>query len=146
MGGLSMLLLAGEHALTAQEVRNTLLSLIVSPQFKESSEEEYMTSGKGNLRYILSNLRWDWSVSPVTWVLYSNRERRGWAQFLYRFNINSANWIFDQIRQVCPLRRYCHRQKGWNTVTVLTNGWFASFFGQGFHMLVQFLTQQWPWH
>lgn len=59
MGGLSMLLLAGEHALTAQEVRNTLLSLIVSPQFKESSEEEYMTSGKGNLRYILSNLRWD---------------------------------------------------------------------------------------
>ena len=40
MGGLSMLLLAGEHALTAQEVRNFFLSLTTSPQFKESSEEE----------------------------------------------------------------------------------------------------------
>lgn len=35
MGGLSMLLLAGEHALTAQEVRNSLLSLTMSSQFKE---------------------------------------------------------------------------------------------------------------
>lgn len=46
MGGLSMLLLAGEHALTAQEVRNSLPSLAASPQFKESSQEEYLTSGK----------------------------------------------------------------------------------------------------
>lgn len=30
-----MLLLAGEHALTAQEVRNSLLSLTSSSQFKE---------------------------------------------------------------------------------------------------------------
>lgn len=35
MGGLSMLLLAGEHALTAQEVRNSLLSLTTSSKFKE---------------------------------------------------------------------------------------------------------------
>ena len=45
-GSLSVLLLAGEHALTAQEVRNSLLSPTASPQFKESSEEEYLTSGK----------------------------------------------------------------------------------------------------
>ncbi|XP_029861854.1 HMG box transcription factor BBX-like [Aquila chrysaetos chrysaetos] len=52
MGGLSMLLFAGEHALTAQEIRNSLLSLTARPQFQESSEEEYLTSGKCNLRYI----------------------------------------------------------------------------------------------
>jgi len=40
-----MLLLAGELALTAQEVGNSLLSLPVSPQFQEISEEEYLTSG-----------------------------------------------------------------------------------------------------
>lgn len=57
MGGLSMLLLAGEHALTAQEVRNSLLSLAASPQFKESSQEEYLTSGKWDLGYIWGNLR-----------------------------------------------------------------------------------------
>lgn len=61
-----MLLLAGEHALTAQEVRNSVLSLSTSPQFTGSSEEEYLTSGKLNLRYILGNLRWDCSVSPVS--------------------------------------------------------------------------------
>lgn len=54
-----MLLLAGEHALTAQEVRNSLLSLNTSPQFKKSSEKDYLPSGKWNLRYIIGNLRWN---------------------------------------------------------------------------------------
>lgn len=53
MGGLSMLLLAGEHALTAQEVRNSLLSLAASPQLKESSEEKYLTSWEMRFRVYL---------------------------------------------------------------------------------------------
>ena len=52
MGGLSRLLLAGERDLTAQEARNSLLSLIMSPQFEGRSEEEYLTREKCNFRYV----------------------------------------------------------------------------------------------
>ena len=52
MGGLSRLLLAGECDLTAQEARNSLLSLIMSPQLEGRSEEEYLTREKCNFRYV----------------------------------------------------------------------------------------------
>ena len=52
MGGLSRLPLAGERDLTAQEARNSLLSLTMSPQFQGKCEEEYLTRGKCNFRYV----------------------------------------------------------------------------------------------
>lgn len=59
MGGLSMLLLAGEHALTAQEVRISLFHITRSFQFKKSSEGKYLSDGRQNLRYFMGNLRWN---------------------------------------------------------------------------------------
>lgn len=54
-----MLLLAGEHALTAQEVRISLFHITRSFQFKKSSEGKYLSDGRQNLRYFMGNLRWN---------------------------------------------------------------------------------------